>query len=226
MGKCLLVAVNELIRLFVVLLFVFSIPLAHSQEANERLFELSGALPDIEPDVERRDVSIPRIDSEIVEFGAYVGSLSVEDFGSHLSYGGKIAVHATQAVFLEVNGGMSQVNDNVFRRLGLPLFGEQGVRNLEYYNVMLGWNVLPGELYLGELRTLSSVAYLLAGAGSLRFGNKDYFNISLGMGIRLMPLDWLSLRIEVIGSEYESDIFGFDKTSHNFESSAGINIFF
>jgi len=202
------------------------VPVAAAQEEREALFELSGSLPDIEPDVQRRDVKVPSIDTEFVELGLNAGTLSVEDFGSHFSYGAKVSIHATRSIFLELNGGLSQVNDNVFRRLGLPLFGNKSTRELQYYNVLLGWNVLPGELYLGKAWTLSTSVYMLAGAGDLRFGNKNFFTISLGMGVRVMPVDWLSLRAEVLGSEYESDVFGFNKTSHNFESTLGVNVFF
>ena len=45
----------------------------------------------IDPQVERRAVETARIDTENWEAGAYVGSLSVEDFEVNLVYGARIA---------------------------------------------------------------------------------------------------------------------------------------
>ena len=39
----------------------------------------------IDPEVERREIKEPAIDREDFEFGAFVGLMSIEDFGSDLS---------------------------------------------------------------------------------------------------------------------------------------------
>lgn len=193
---------------------------------DDPLIELSSRLPEIAPDIERKDIQIPNIDSEFFEVGLTVGSLSVEDFGSHLTYGGQLNIHVAQSVFFKLKGSRSKVSDNVFRRLGLPLFDESGIQNLDQYSLLLGWNVFPGEIYLGEKYTLSSSAYIQGGAGVVRFSDNDYFGVSMGMGLRLLPVDWLSVTIEALGTEYNSTIFGFSKISHNFESNISVNVYF
>ena len=43
----------------------------------------------VEPAVERRDVEPAGIDTENFEAGLFVGTISIEDFGSSLLYGGR-----------------------------------------------------------------------------------------------------------------------------------------
>jgi outer membrane beta-barrel protein len=190
------------------------------------VFGLSRGLPPIEPEVKRRDVAIPKIDTELVEFGVYGGVLSVEDFGASYLWGGRANLRVTEQVFLEAIWGRSSVTDEAFRRHGINLFGVKSHQALDYYAALIGWDLFPGEIYIGDDRSLSSSAYVLAGAGNIQFMNEDYFNAAFGMGIRLMPRDWLSVRIEAVGFEYESTLLGFRKYSHNFASTVGLQLFF
>src|SRR5688572_22101970 len=50
----------------------------------------------IEPEVERRVIKVPKIDTENFEIGGVFGSLSIEDFGSNNSYGLRAAYHITE----------------------------------------------------------------------------------------------------------------------------------
>jgi len=49
----------------------------------------------IDPQVERREVKEPAIDREDFEFGGFVGIMGIEDFGSNVSYGLRLAYHIT-----------------------------------------------------------------------------------------------------------------------------------
>ena len=51
----------------------------------------------IDPQVERREIKEPAIDREDFEIGGYVGIMSIEDFGSNVSYGVRLAYHITEA---------------------------------------------------------------------------------------------------------------------------------
>src|SRR5882724_1978983 len=50
----------------------------------------------IEPEVERRKIKVPKIDSQNVELGGFVGALSIEDFGTNPVYGVTAAYHVTE----------------------------------------------------------------------------------------------------------------------------------
>jgi len=213
--------VFKVLLVVVFLLFPFC-----AWSAEDPLFELSGSLPEIQPEIERREIKIPRIDSEYFELGLLAGALSVEDFGSHLLYGVQGSLHVTQSFFFRAQAVRSKINDNVFRRLGLPLFAGSGTQAIDKYSVLLGWDVFPGEVYLGESYTISSNIYVQAGASSILIGEKDYLGVVVGVGLRLMPVDWFSISLDVSGSEYNSDIFGFEKISHDYETSIGLGVYF
>ena len=57
----------------------------------------------IDPQVERREIETAKIDTENWEAGAYVGSLSVEDFEVNLVYGARIAYHLSEDFFAEAH---------------------------------------------------------------------------------------------------------------------------
>lgn len=199
---------------------------ANALSGGDALFELSGAIPALEPDVERRQVVMPEIDNEFIEVGLHIGAMNVEDFGSSLSYGARLAFHATDKFFIEARASVASVTDEPFRRYNLTLFGDNGRTDLRSYSAALGWNVLPGEVYLGRDRSLNASAYVLGGAGTISFAGDDYFSVLVGMGLRVLPTDWLSVRVETVVSEYESTVFGYRKYSHNMEALLGVQIFF
>ena len=65
----------------------------------------------ISPELERRTITEADIDSEDFEVGAFVGVMSIEDFGSNVVYGARGAYHITEDFFVEeyqlykINGG-------------------------------------------------------------------------------------------------------------------------
>ena len=121
----------------------------------------------IDPEVERREVREPKIDREDFEFGAFVGIMSIEDFGSDVSYGLRLAYHITEGFFVETTAGMSRAGLTSFEVLsgGARLISDSE-RDLIYYNLNLGYNILPGEVFLGEGRAYNTNLYLIAGLGS------------------------------------------------------------
>ena len=77
--------------------------------------------PVIRPEVVRRHAKAPQIRSSNVEIGADFGVLSIEDFGSHPTYGIELAYHVTEDFFLadpimalDRNPVSSQYLDHVF----------------------------------------------------------------------------------------------------------------
>src|SRR6476620_9545488 len=53
----------------------------------------------VEPAVKRRTIEEPRIDTENFEAGLVIGTISIEDFGSSMLYGARLAYHFTEDVF-------------------------------------------------------------------------------------------------------------------------------
>lgn len=179
----------------------------------------------IQPELDRRQLRIPRIDTEDFEIGAYAGVLSMEDFGAELVYGGRLVYHMTESFFVEAMLGRSSVSDEAFRELGLPLFPSRD-QELTYYGLSVGYNFLPGEIFIGRRRAMTSSLYLLAGVGNTNFINEDFFTVNIGVGIRILPVDWLALHLTLRDHMFESDILGTKEIKNNFELTLGLSAYF
>ena len=201
-------------------------PAEEAQQEPEPVISSEGTLdPVIDPDIGRREVIVPRIDTENYEVGAFAGVLSVEDLESHPIYGIRAAYHLSEDFFVEGEYGRSKASDQIRRTIGQPFFPKKTV-TLDTYGINIGYNLLPGELFVGSQRAVSATMYLLGGAGDTRFNNEHYLTYNVGMGVKLLPTDWLSLRLEMRDRIWESDLLGKDKITHNFEATLGLAAFF
>jgi outer membrane beta-barrel protein len=164
--------------------------------------------PVIDPQVERREIRRSRIDTEDFELGAYVGVLSIEDFESNVVYGARLAYHLTEDFFLEGTVGQSRAG------------------RTSYYALSMGWNALPGEIFVGKNRAYNSAFYLVAGIGSTKFAGDDRFTVNGGFGYRVLPADWIAVHFDVRDHIYDIDLLGEKKIVNNLEAHLGLSIFF
>jgi outer membrane beta-barrel protein len=181
----------------------------------------------IEPEVERRTLKIPKIDAKNFEVGAYFGSLAIEDFGSNPMWGFRAAYHVTEDFFFEGRFGQSNAGRTSFETLGGNvdlLAGSE--RRFTYSNLSLGYNLLPGEVYLGRGLAMNSTLYLLGGIGSTKFAGDQHFTVNFGAGYRVLPTDWLAIHIDVQDHVFQSDLLGRDKLTNNFGAFIGATVFF
>ena len=181
----------------------------------------------IEPEVERREIKEPDIDSEDFETGAFVGIMSIEDFGSNVVYGARLAYHVTEGFFVEGSAGTTEGGQTSFEILsgGAPLLSDTE-RQLTYYNLNLGYNILPGESFVGEGRAYNSSLYISAGLGSTRFAGDDRFTVNFGAGYRFLLTDSIAMHIDFRDHLFDIDLLGEEKTAHNLEGSLAVTIFF
>ncbi len=181
----------------------------------------------VDPEVERREVKEPEIDTEDFEFGAFAGVLSIEDFGSDLVYGLRLAYHVTEGFFVEGTVGQSEAGLTSFEVLsgGAPILSDDE-RQFTYYNLNVGYNILPGEAFIGEARAYNNSLYLIAGLGSIRFAGDDRFSVNFGFGYRFILTDAISLRLDFRDHLYDIDLLGEEKTTHNLEGTLGLSVFF
>jgi outer membrane beta-barrel protein len=181
----------------------------------------------IEPEVARREVKVAAIDAENIEVGAYFGALSIEDFGTNNVYGVRAAYHVTEDFFFEANYGMSKAGETSYETLGgdVQLLTDDE-RRFTYYSLSLGYNLLPGEVYLGRGLAMNSALYLLGGIGSVEFAGDQHFTVNFGAGYRVLPTDWLAIHIDVQDLVFQSDLLGKDKLTNNFAVHIGATVFF
>jgi len=181
----------------------------------------------IDPEVERREIKEPAIDREDFEIGAYAGIMSIEDFGTDISYGIRLAYHITEGFFVETTAGTSRAGLTSFEILsgGARLMSDSE-RDLIYYNLNLGYNILPGEVFFGEGRAYNTSLYLIAGLGSTTFAGDDRFTVNVGAGYRFLLNDSVALHLDFRDHLFDIDLLGEEKTVHNLEGHLGFTVFF
>jgi outer membrane beta-barrel protein len=89
-----------------------------------------------------------------------------------------------------------------------------------------GHNIFPGESFIGKNRALNTATYLIGGVGKTTFAGDDRFTLNIGIGLRLMPLDWLAVHADVQDNIFDIDLLGQQKTAHNIEAHLGLTFFF
>jgi len=183
--------------------------------------------PVIEPDVDRREIEQAQIDTEDFEVGIFAGQMSVEDFGVNTVAGARFAYHITEGFFVELTGGQTDTEETSFERLsGAAQLLTDSERDYSYYNLSLGYNILPGEGFPGRTRALNTSLYVIGGVGSTSFAGDDRFTVNIGLGVRVMPLDWLAVHADVRDHVFDISLLGQEKTTHNMEAHVGVTFFF
>lgn len=181
----------------------------------------------IEPEVERREVRVARIDSENVELGVYYGALSIEDFGTNPVQGITAAYHVTEDLFFQAAFGRSKAGRTSYETLGGAVqLLTPSERRFTYYGLSLGYNLFPGEVYIGRNLAMNSSLYLLGGIGSTKFAGDQRFTVNFGAGYRILPTDWLAIHIDVQDRVFQSDLLGRDKLTNNIGAHLGVTVFF
>jgi outer membrane beta-barrel protein len=183
--------------------------------------------PVIEPELQRRTITEADIDTEDFEVGAYAGVMSIEDFGSNFVYGIRAAYHITEDFFAEAAYGRTEADETSYETLsgGAKLLTDSQ-RQFDYYNISLGYNLFPGEAFIGSGHAFNTAFYLIAGVGNTEFADDSHFTVNAGAGYRFLLNDWISLRVDVRDYIFKSDLLGNDKTTNNLEFTGGLSFFF
>lgn len=181
----------------------------------------------VRPEIERRDITEDDIDTEDFEIGAFYGLMNVEDFGTSPVYGARLTYHVTELVFVEGAYGHTDTEETSFERLsgGAQLLEDKD-RELDYYNVSFGFNLFPGESFIGSRWAFTSDFFLIAGVGSTSFAGEDEFTWNFGFGYKVLATDWLAFRVDARNHIFDIDLLGESQTNNNLEFTGGLSIFF
>src|ERR1700689_5351359 len=186
-----------------------------------------GEPPIVEPQGTRRVVKTPHIKAKDFEIGAYYGALSIQDFGTNPLYGVRAAYHVSEDIFLEgflarSKAGTTSLED-VFP--DITVVSNSG-RRFTYYDLDVGYNVLPGEIFLGRGRAFNSALYVTVGIGDVKFADRDQFALNFGVGERLLVTDWLAVHLDVRDHIFGTDLTGRTKNVDNIEATLGFTVFY
>ena len=181
----------------------------------------------IVPQVERREVKLPKFASRDISLGVFAGTYATQNFGTSAVSGVRLGYHVTEDVFVEATYGATKVSDEDFRQI----FPNGGIfttptQRLNYYNVVAGYNVLPGEVFFGRSRAKISQGYVLAGVGSTDFAGQKRQTISAGFGLRVVFTDWFAVQADVRDHIYSLDLLGKRRSTQNLEVTAGLTVYF
>lgn len=197
------------------------------QEIAEQQGPDASEQPVIEPEVERRAIKIPQIDSQDFELGAFVGILSIEDFGTSSVVGARLDYHVTESFFLQGSVGRSKGGLTSVELGGgaLRLLSDKD-RYYTYYALNVGWDALPGEIFIGKGLAYNSAFYLTVGIGGTKFAGDTRFTANAGMGYRILFTRFLAAHFDFRDHIFDIDLLGEKKVSHNLEGSLGLSFFF
>ncbi|CBL46155.1 Hypothetical protein HDN1F_25720 [gamma proteobacterium HdN1] len=182
--------------------------------------------PGYEPQIIRTEFQEDAIDSENFEVGAFFGQMATERLGTNNMLGLGLAWHASEDFFFELSASRIAIQSSKLRDMASEV-GEtlSGSDTLTRYDLSLGWNVLPGELFIGKGRTLNTAVYLIGGLGSVDYLDDRQAAFHAGAGYRILLNDWLSFRIDSRASIFDGNSAEGGRTK-NLEMRAGLSAFF
>ncbi len=176
----------------------------------------------VRPEVARRDIQVPKYPSRDFSVDAFVGTYATQNFGSSVVAGVRAGYHVTEDFFVEATLAQTKVSDENLRQI-LPggVFG-QPKETLRYWNFSAGWNVLPGEVFLGTKTAKASQIYLIGGVGSTSFVDQKKQTVNLGFGAKVYFSDRFSARVDVRDHIFSLDLLGRRDSTQNLEVTAGV----
>jgi outer membrane beta-barrel protein len=180
----------------------------------------------IVPQVERREVKLPRFPSKDFELGVFTGTYATQNFGASWVNGLRLGYHISEDIFVEAVYAQTKVSDETFRQV-LPggVFADKK-EALKYYNLSAGFNVLPGEVFIGKNRAKATAIYLIGGVGSTNFNQQRRQTVNFGLGTRLLLADRWALQVDMRDHVFSLDLLGKRQSTQNLELTGGLTFFF
>jgi len=185
----------------------------------------------IVPQVERREVKLPRFPSNDFEIGVFAGTYATQNFGASTVGGLRVGYHITEDFFVEGVYAQTKVSDESFRQVFPAGIFPSQTQTLKYFNLSAGYNVLPGEVFIGSNRAKATAVYLIGGVGSTYFRTRPSSQlrrqtVNLGLGLRLMLSDRWALQVDMRDHIFSLDLLGKLQNTQNLELTGGLTFFF
>ena len=178
------------------------------------------------PEVDRRDIEKPKFPSNDFEVGLFTGTYATQNFGSSWVYGARIGYHITEDFFVQGVYAQTKVSDELFRQILPGGIFQTDSEKLSYYNFSIGYNFLPGEIFIGGRRARPSQFYVIAGVGSTKFDQQTKTTFNAGFGYRLYLADWAAFQLDLRDHVFSLDLLGKRQSTQNVEFTGGLTVFF
>lgn len=182
--------------------------------------------PVIDPEVARRDVKLPRLLNKDFDASLFTGTYATQNFGSAAVVGLRAGYHLSEDFFVQATFGRTRVSDEAFRQV-LPggVFPNEK-ETLSYANLSLGWNLLPGEVFVGRGIAKASAFYLVGGVGTTHVLSQRRQTLNLGFGGRVLMSDRWAVSVDVRDHIFSLDLLGKRQSTQNLEATLGLSVFF
>jgi len=178
------------------------------------------------PEVARRDVPLPRFPSNDFQVGVYGGTYSTQNFGASGVAGLRLGYDITEDFFVQGVLAETKVSDKNFRQIlpgGIfPVSSEV----LRYYDLSVGYNILPGEAFVGTKYAMPFSFYLITGVGSTSLVQQKHATFNFGSGMRLFFNDYFSVQIDARDHIFSMDLLGVRERTNNLEFTVGLTASF
>ena len=178
------------------------------------------------PQVDRRDIEKPKFPSNDFEVGLFTGSYATQNFGSSWVYGARIGYHLTEDFFVQGVYAQTKVTDEAFRNILPGGIFESKTQKLNYYNLSVGYNILPGEVFLFSSRARPSQLFIIGGVGSTKFVDQNKPTFNFGFGFRVFLTDYASLQLDLRDHIFTLDLLGKSQSTQNVELTTGLSFYF
>jgi outer membrane beta-barrel protein len=178
------------------------------------------------PDVDRRGIHLPKFPSRDFELGLFGGSYATQNFGTSTVGGVRLGYHITEDFFVEGVYGITKVSDTLFRQILPGGIFPQEQETLSYYNLSVGYNILPGEIFIGGAHSFPTQFYIITGVGSTKFDQQRRPTLNFGFGYRLFLTNWAALQVDMRDHVFSLDLLGTRKTTQNIELTGGLSFYF
>lgn len=182
--------------------------------------------PVIEPEVDRRPVRLPRFPSNDFSVGVFSGTYATESFGTNRVTGLRAGYFINEDVFIEAVVASTRVRDENYRAGGGGGVFPSASERMVYYNGSVGYNVLPGEVFLGRNLARPSGVYVIGGLGSTRLASESHQTVNFGLGVRLFLQDWAAIQVDLRDHLFALDVLGRRQSTQNIEFTLGATFYF
>ncbi|TQV76936.1 outer membrane beta-barrel domain-containing protein [Aliikangiella marina] len=213
-------------QLFLSMIFVVqlcgNISAAHAMDAEQQTSSISV----ISPQKKISKAESAKIDTENLEIGFFIGTLSVEDFGTNQTQGITAVYHLTPDYFAQLSLGRSDVGRATFEDVVEQDFLSDEDEKFNYTQLAFAYQIFHGRSFMGEKSKFNSHIYLVAGLENVEFAGESNTGFVFGSTYKVVTTDWLTWNFELKNHLIERDFLSNKKMTNNIEFNIGFNALF
>ena len=94
------------------------------------------------------------------------------------------------------------------------------------FDLSVGYNIFPGEIFLARNHAKVSTVYVIAGLGTTKFDDASHETVNVGAGLRVFLADWSAVQLDVRDHIFSLNLLGQPQTTQNLELTLGLTFFF